>query len=285
MESWSPLPVVGTIMDAAEDFRYHANRVDPAGAFSDLCELAVPLARLAHSDALAQSMVFHLQRIREDPGFISPLWGEQSILMLSDKHWQLRLGLYTRASDHIYSFPFHFACAVVPSQTESLRVRLYDLPTAYCSDVFQPGVEAVGPTDRELSGGEVLILDSRRQALDVDVRQPVAALKFIMKPFMTLQWMFDRSTRKATQAIASNPLESELVTICLTLKAMKLRASTPTLQRLARHSSHFVRWSAIQALGTVEPDAAIDALRTAIGDPHPHIRAAADKQLAALNLH
>ena len=70
------------------------------------------------------------------------------------------------------------------------------------------------------------------------------------------------------------------MTICLTLKAMKRTGSDALLDRLSRHPAHFVRWAAIQGLGAVNPEKAVERLKQSLTDEHPHIRRAAAKHLA-----
>ena len=223
-------------------------------------------------------MLDSLVRIKADETYHSSQWGEHSMVLAADRHWQLRVGLYTRSSEHIYSFPFHLMGAVVGKR--SLEADLYRLPPEHDGDVFAPSAPAVFAGHRTYGPGEVFTVDSRREAFDVRIAEPVVALKFITTPFMRLQWTFDRQTLKATQAIASNPLDSELVTICLTLKAMKRTGSDALLDRLSRHPAHFVRWAAIQGLGAVNAEKAVERLKQSLTDEHPHIRRAAAKHLA-----
>ncbi len=66
------------------------------------------------------------------------------------------------------------------------------------------------------------------------------------------------------------------------MAAMQETRAVPLISSLADHPSHAVRWAVVQALGRLDPQAALQHLRQAVNDPHPHIRNAAQKTLARL---
>lgn len=279
LNSWTPLPCVNSHVSAIERFRAFANQLQPGCSYEDYHAIAEPLGELVEDPTVVAAHVLDsLVRIKADETYYSTQWGEHSVILATDLHWQLRVGLYTGSSEHIYSFPFHFAGVVVGKR--SLEIARYRLPPDYDGEVFVPGAVAMFAGRRTYGPGEVFTFDSRREAFDVHVAAPVVVIKFITTPFVELQWAFDRQTLKATQAISSSPLHSELVTVCLALKAMKRTGSEALLDRLSRHPAHFVRWAAIQGLGAVSPNRALERLRQSLKDEHPHIRSAAAKHLA-----
>lgn len=263
---------------AIEEFRKVANRLLPELSYLEYRSITKALCSVALDKEIVESVALEsLHNIKTDETYDPTSWGEYSILLAADKNWQLRLSLYTHSSEYIYTFPFHLM-AIIVGQIP-LHVDRYQLPQDFNADVFVPGSRLSEPIQEIYKHGEIMFSDSRSEVLDVRVERPVPVVKFISTPFAKLQWAFHRTSLEAIQAIASNPLDSELVPICMALKAMKRIGSDTILDKLSTHESHFVRWSAIQGLGHLNPELAGSKLRAALSDSHPHIRAAALKHV------
>jgi hypothetical protein len=232
MDRWSPIPCINSSAGAIERFRVFASQLQPGCSYDEFQAIVEPLSKLVEDPGVVESCILDfIVRIKADETYHSPQWGEYSVILATDRHWQLLVSLYTRSSEHIYSFPFHFAGAVVGKR--SLETARYRLPPEFDGEVFAPGAAALFVERQIYEPGSIFTVDSRREAFDVHIAEPVLVVKFIMTPFMQIQWAFDRQTLKATQAISSNPLHSELATICLTLKAMKRPGSDALLDRLS----------------------------------------------------
>ncbi|WP_187359572.1 HEAT repeat domain-containing protein [Xanthomonas oryzae] len=118
---------------------------------------------------------------------------------------------------------------------------------------------------------EAATIDSRHDLFDVMVEAKVLVVKFVSTAHHPLQWAFHRDTGQALQAIAADPVDSELVSMSRTLGAMMNRAAVPALSHLCDHQQYFVRWAAMQALGYVAPELLVPRLKVAEEDPHPEV--------------
>lgn len=232
------------------------------------------------TDLLADVAKTELAAIAADPNYSSATWEPHNIVIASGLYWQLRVGFYTRSADFIYSLPFHMMVAV--SGMKSLIVNQYVLPGGVDKAIFDPHLQLAEPVRHVHVPGAVTVIDSRRDVVDAIIDGPVLAIKFSSTIHEPLQWAFSRETRQASQAIAADPVDSDLVTMAQALGAMERAAATPALIDLARHPRHFVRWAALQALARVAPECALIQLREAVNDVHPHVRAAASRALTQL---
>lgn len=232
------------------------------------------------TDLLEATVLAELGRVVHDTRHESARWEPNHILIAGDLSWQLRIGTYAHGSDFVYTLPFDLMVAVVGPR--GLRVARPRLPAGLVNEVFDPAVQL--PTLRydTVPGGEVFAVDGSRELLDIHVEQPVVVVKFNTAVRDALQWAFDRDSGRAVQAIAADPLDSELVSTLRALGSMQRGACVEPVRELTRHPRHFVRWAAIQCLARLAPDLALGALHDATDDPHPHVAQAAIQGLSRL---
>ncbi|QAU25095.1 HEAT repeat domain-containing protein [Dyella sp. M7H15-1] len=243
---------------------------DPQSLF--LLESA--LRDLAFGSDMRQQLAAHeLRAIASDPSYQSFAWDPFYIQLAGNQHWQLRVGLYRHSSEYIYTIPMHLLVAVIgPGDLQAVHYRM---PPNIINHTFDPNARLQAGTRRSYKPGDIAIVDGRYDIFDVRIDRPIVALKLTSGIHQSLQWAFHRESLLATQAIAADPIDSELVSMAQALGAMRHHSSTATLTELANHPKHFVRWAAIQALGQINPEVAIEKLKEATSDKHSHIRRAA----------
>ncbi|MDI9071131.1 HEAT repeat domain-containing protein [Xanthomonas oryzae] len=168
---------------------------------------------------------------------------------------------------------------VVVAGQQALAADHYTLPQGIDIGRFDSALRLESAVRRVHAPGDLITIDSRHDLFDVMVEAKVLVVKFVSTAHHPLQWAFHRDTGQALQAIAADPVDSELVSMSRTLGAMMNRAAVPALSHLCDHQQYFVRWAAMQALGYVAPELLVPRLKVAEEDPHPHIRAAAHKAL------
>lgn len=233
------------------------------------------------SDVVDACVLQELASIRKDCQYGSPFWSAWAITLAQTSKWTLLLSLYTHASESLYFSPFHMLIAVIG--TEPLVARRYLTPPKFLEEFGNASVQVNEAITEIFPAGSIATVHGRECIFDVDVSKPVATVKFMSAPFGALQVAFSRDG-KYEQAIAADPIDSELVTMCAALREMGEVSSSPVLNKLARHSSFFVRWAAIQAMAKVEPVLALSMLRDATNDDHPSIRVAARKMLSQFDV-
>lgn len=263
------------VADAAMEGDYHSAFFGLDQAFRQL---------VFESGEIAEAANRELKKIADDPSYLSMNdWDPHNLILANRKHWQLRIGLYTRSSELLYSLPYHMMVAVIGS-TE-LVVDHYVLPGAVEKSVFEPSTKVDLIERRIHRPGDMFEVDSRKDIVDARIDVPVAAVKLNSSIHASQQWAFSRATGIAIQGIASNPLESDLVSIARALGAMGRECSVESVLALSSHSSHFVRWAAVQSLAKLAPEEAVAKLKKfAAEDSHPHLKKSAMQALRKIEL-
>lgn len=235
--------------------------------------LEAPLRELATSRALAPILNLELRRIAADRDYACATWEPSGMLLCRNREWQLRIGTYDRTPDYIYSLPFDLIVAVVgPVDLDVERYRLSDLGVSHVQPM---GISRLLP-------GTTLSLSASEDAVAIACEQSVVVLKLTSALRDPLQRAYCRKTHRLVQAIASDPTHSDLVSMARALGAMRNPSTSVSLERLADHDAHFVRWAAMQALARIDPERALKRLAAATLDPHPEVRNGAQRAVAML---
>ncbi|KYF48009.1 hypothetical protein BE04_47885 [Sorangium cellulosum] len=186
--------------------------------------------------------------------------------------------------DKLLSYPSHVLMGFASASDDArLVLERYRHVEPYRNDVFdgramlekQPD-QVLRPMDvSEVSAGwEVFRLRS--------VDRPIPLVLLQSKPFLDFAWQYDPGTLMPMQAICPNSSAYRLFYTTKLLGEVTGRGNIESLLRISEYKSHFVRWSALQALFAVDAEAGRARLAGAVDDPHPRIRGAAKKALARL---
>lgn len=222
-----------------------------------------------------------LSNILADRNYEQRSWEPHSILLSYGARWELRLGIYERTSDFIYTLPHHCLVAVV-GQTP-LKYDIYAPLAVEDRTLFYTGYQLTKRGIGTVQPGEILQCHSAGDLIDLQIEVPVWTVKLVSAPHEPIQWAFDRKTLQSCQGIAANMADSELILLTRALAAMERPEAANGLEDLAGHPSHFVRWAAIQSLAKCAPEIAYNKLIKAIEDSHPHVQAAARRTLHRLD--
>jgi hypothetical protein len=151
-------------------------------------------------------------------------------------------------------------------------------------EVFEPGALLSVVDSVPHDGG--VIHERVTDHIVYDYRCPETFIKLVLtfRPGGHQVWHFDRSTLSASFATLGAVAHSACVMLSRMISALGERRALPLIVELTDHPSHFVRWSAIQALGKLDGAKARAALEKAVDDRHPHIRASAHKTLSKLQV-
>lgn len=131
-----------------------------------------------------------------------------------------------------------------------------------------------------------LVRQLKSEPLVYDFHSPCPAvlLKLTLLPPAELVWVFDRASLASSYSMLSRVGMSGLVMLCKMIAAVRERRAIPWLIELARHPSHVVRWSAIQAIARLDGALGVEHLLEARDDEHPSIRVSAALAAAKLGL-
>jgi hypothetical protein len=106
---------------------------------------------------------------------------------------------------------------------------------------------------------------------------------FATRNFLPLAWEYSVQTLCPSKAIAVNPGSTRLQYASRLLGQMACKESIPNLVQLSeQHPEHFVRWTAIQTILTLDMASGQVVLRKGLTDEHPHVRKACRQALNIL---
>ncbi|WP_250626066.1 HEAT repeat domain-containing protein [Pinirhizobacter soli] len=259
-------------------FRQEADARIASDFHAGFLSLTESLSKFARRlDEIGGLAIDELNRVAQDPRAYSTAWEPNYLTLHRSREWTIRAGRYKRTSSFIYSSPFHML--ICPITDHPLQVHHYELPNGINLDVFDSKARLKFKESRLYKCGDIIKVDGRLDAIDVTTSASAMVLKLTSRHFASQQWAFDRERLSAQQCIASEIVDSELVSLSGVLGAMRAHASIDVLKKLANHRRHFVRWSALQALAKISAAEASPLVAAAISDPHIHVRNAAKKAL------
>jgi HEAT repeats len=208
-------------------------------------------------------------------------WDADTIVLARGEHWEIAYGAPDSNADFLYSNPCFGICAVVGR--EPLVVRRYSASARIDTDVFDPDVTLKLRREEEFKRESFFSIDARTDVDEFVDSSGARVVTLIGPPNGAIRWAFCRKNLHAVQPIATHPADATIVTYIRALVAMNATEAVSTLTTLTEHSSHFVRWTALQALIRLNPDSAGSGLQRALNDPHPHIQRASEKAIAQLS--
>ncbi|MBH1541468.1 HEAT repeat domain-containing protein [Stenotrophomonas maltophilia] len=187
--------------------------------------------------------------------------------------WQLKVVQQSVNTRFLYTQPFEL---VVMPLNGALTVETWEIAPY---PLLAEGSRIQHCGSAVLEAGSALLCGASGTVHDLRIQQPTLVAKLIGAVREPLQWMIDREQGEVVQAISSSPVHSELEIMARTLGALR-DGGAETLASLASHESHFVRWSAMQAMGRVDVQQALQLLDHARNDANAQIRQSASKVLA-----
>jgi len=163
-----------------------------------------------------------------------------------------------------------------------VEVVRYRIATGVDLEVFDPSASLAVLDRRAYTGEPIWERRADRVVHDYRAAAPFARLCLALRPSIGQRWVFDRSSLRASFPMLGSLDDSGDVALCRMVAALPERRALPMLLDLAGHRSHAVRWAAIQAIGKLDGREGRRLLERAAHDPHPHIRAAAQRTLSRL---
>jgi hypothetical protein len=239
------------------------------------------LTRLAfESPFVIDTMHAELAKILKFPLQPSSAWRPAHVVPFEEKLWRFEYGLMPTKTDFIHSHVGHAMIAVIGP--EPLVVDRYRPSHDIDNDVFDPQVKLLLPKRKVYAPGSVCVVDTRKGLFDFLVESPTFVVKLSGRVRRAIQWVFSRHTLQAVHTVPGNSSDAHIAEMIGALTAMGSATSIATLYALTTHNSHFIRWSALQALARLNPEAAKASLQRATKDAHPHVRSASEKAIAAM---
>ncbi len=258
--------------------------------FEAISDLRVAFGRLATSAFLTEFVIQQLELARRAPS--TPLESvlDRSILVAKTDHLSLHfsiLPIVTRGDVAtaltISSLTANHLLSCVAGGPVILET--YRRPTSVNPDVFDGEHQLSRGPEIVISAGEPAAFRAGTDFFRVVESGGAALFRLETRHQHRLRWDYDARTLRPLRVVAGLLEDSRLDFATRILAHLGDRTSADQLARLTRtHPAHFVRWSALQALGALDSDLAVDRLRAAVDDSHPHVSEAARATLVANGL-
>lgn len=238
------------------------------------------LAELAKSPVIAEAVARELAILMRDGNTSAAQWNGGELVLAAEPRWLLALSFYrSRIQSTITSVPnVGLVCLVAGAA----RMTFFDLPEGFDSTRFNPRACLSRGRTVEL-GAAPLLIDGRRHAVKMQVPRPSVVLRLFSSHTSDFQWRFDEHTLMPLNMSIARQSDTELESMMQMTAALDTPNATALLGSLCEHRNHTIRWRAIQLLAKRSRKTAITHLRQAVHDPHPEIRQAAEKTLAAID--
>jgi HEAT repeats len=246
------------------------------------CEAA--FRELTESAFVTELVNFELAKMLEDPLYVPPFYASD-LVAYDSADFQVRLDMVNARTapntTRLPSLPSHwmFALKLAP-----LRIALYRQPRPFPADDFRRDAVLQKVSSKTYAAGALLRL---RAGFDLAEFLPELGSETMLINFtpkgmpVDYCWVYDKSSLRPVRLVPAEPSWSRLDYAAQTMAQLGDEDSIPALTRLAReHPAHFVRWTAVQSVVTLDPDAGMQLVLEARRDPHAHVRRAAQKTLA-----
>jgi hypothetical protein len=237
------------------------------------------LRALVDSGFALRAIKRELRGIAEDPGY-SGEWRPKQLMVARGRGFALSIAHFDAPRRFVHTTPYYGL--YVPVGGAALVYDRYRITTPYRNEVFDPAVKIERVGRDETPPGEIFELRSSEYLYDFKNEEPVLLAKLTSAPYETLEWLFSKETLHAWQANDAELSSTQLRVAAYMLGKLGYASSLEPLKKLTQHAHHAVRWQAVKSLGRIDRNAALEALRAAQNDRHPHNRRAAEKTLAQL---
>ncbi len=223
-----------------------------------------------------------LQRMLDAPMQVTGQWQMHHAMLIQHPCYALRASwnLVDAVDDAtIASHPSHSMLCALGS--EPVVIDMYRMPEVDI-EVFETGAPLAYSHDIVLAPGQVLELDGLHWVADPRSGGRNCIVTFTSAPLGSQVWSFDRATKKAWAVSASSQDDTQIKETLGILRRFRLKEAAPTVDRLCEHPHHDIRWEAIKTLGVLDAALAVERLRQARSDVHPHVRTSAARTLSTL---
>jgi HEAT repeats len=223
-----------------------------------------------------------MQTMLDTPTRASGQWQVHHAVLVQHPSFALRVTWSLVDGPHEATIASHAAHSMICSVgTEPVVIDMYRMP-AVDLEVFEIGAALEFSHQVVLAPRQILELDGQHWVPDARSSAGNCLITFTSTPIGSQVWSFDRSSRQSWAVSASSQEATQIKETLGILRRFKLKEAAPTVDRLCAHPHHDVRWEAIKTLGVLDAALAIERLRQASSDTHPHVRASAARTLSTL---
>jgi len=188
------------------------------------------------------------------------------------------------APDELIGYPSHVLMGFSASVSgAALTLGRYRHGASYRNDLFDQEEVPLREPDQILRMNDVADVAAGRELFRfLSADAPITVVMLQSKPLLQFAWQYDVDSLRPARAICPDPATFRLFYMTRLLKEIPAPGNIESLLRISHHRSHFLRWSALQALFANDQATALARLEEAADDPHPRIFTAARNALGRL---
>jgi hypothetical protein len=258
-------------------------QADSDGGFR---ECSVLLENICRDGAFTDLVNYELDCLLHDDNYVLDASTDSDMLVWRSPFFTLLLKLVTepQRKDRLFGQPFSHI--LVPINPRGVRLNRYHQPQPQPNDVFDRTRHLVFKCEETIAFGQSTYFkageDIAMLHVDPEPEAPYLLVYLLSLDKLPIRWEYDSSTLAPVRAVASETADSRLEFWALMVSAMDSRTSLAALEGLRAHPAHFVRWAAVQAIYRLDHAKGLEALWSALDDPHEHVRNAARHALTRI---
>ncbi len=263
--------------------RHIAERLDAADPRRAFWQCSDAFEALMASDFLTGIGHAFMQTMLDTPTRSSGQWQVHQAVLLQQPSYALTVTWTLGDVPSDPTIASHAAHAMICTiGSRPILIDMYQMPPVDLN-VFEKGALLAFSHQVILEPRQILELDGEQWVTDAHPCAGTCIVTFASAQLGTQIWSFDRAT-KESWAVSSASQESTQIKETLgILRRFKHADAAPTVERLCAHPNHDIRWEAIKTLGILDSARAIERLRQAASDAHPHVRASAARTLSKID--
>jgi len=249
---------------------------DPMNDVAMLHALESPFLRVLRGDVPRLCVDEALRWLGETPDYVVPDSTNQSFPLYRSERVAISIQLHSHADDEpdapadLVGLSEHAMVGCLG--LGQLQVGLYRQTDPEPFDVVDPEKALIYCEARTLRRGEHVVA---RAGYDIiDLLDPVSSPAYLtmslpeVRPFKVI---YDRATLRPKCLCGANQVDEQLIYVMRIAAAVGDESSVSLIRSTFKdHHAHHVRWEALQALVRLSPHIAVDCLREAEHDRHPH---------------
>jgi hypothetical protein len=223
-----------------------------------------------------------MQKMLDAPERSDAQWQVNHLPLIQNTFFSLNVTWALVAEPHEATIPSHGAHAMLCVLGRERAVAdMYAMPEVDL-EVFETGATLTYSHEQALLPNQIVEIDGRQWVADIHPQAGTCIAMFVTAPLWTQIWSFDRVSKQAFGVSASTQETTQIKETLGILRRFKHREAARTVARLCAHPCHDIRWEAIKTLGILDVAMALEKLREARNDSHPHVRACASRTLSEI---
>lgn len=238
-------------------------------------------AGLLNSDFLQRFIGFELDQLLNTPQYIPDLSNEYEMTILKTRDYTLALKIVVPEGNLVrppYSSAEHNMLGLCNPTVA--QIEIFEQANPFPVNILERSRTLTFKECITLNQFEYKILPASKEAYRLLSNDTTRVfLSFSSGLVERIRWDYNAVTFAPERALAADNSASRLQFAAKVLAMFGCDSSINPLKCLLQHQDHFVRWSAIQSIFTIDNELGYQLLQECANDPHPHVRNAAKRTL------